>query len=302
MSASSRSASRASTASSSGYCEDSESKEEKKAADTPQRPAQQLQGSPSALSTQSSDASVGSFKDWWPNDEDLGRSPAASHFERQATHAWLVRTLEGVRRGDAEAMYALGVEYKAYPRARVKRDMRRARRLLELAAALGHARALVELGSWHEHGIFGATHDERRALEQYTRAAEAGEPSAQHVVGTLHYYGRCGLKRDDEAAARYFALAAGGGHAEAQARLGSCLHEGRGVPRDLNAALHQYRQAAANGNAVAGKWASDLETMLKLAPSALAEVTHNEAAASAKSASGLRRRLGRLGRSRLFSS
>jgi len=71
------------------------------------------------------------------------------------------------------------------------RDYSEALRWLSLAADKGSPRALLHLGSIHEHGL-GVPPDLSRAHSLYVKAADAGEFFACVFLGRLHASGSLG--------------------------------------------------------------------------------------------------------------
>lgn len=65
----------------------------------------------------------------------------------------------------------------------VKRNMKTAKRLYELASELGHAKAFYNLGVFHAHGMGGARKSFRQAKKYFEKAAELGSNDA---VGALN--------------------------------------------------------------------------------------------------------------------
>mmetsp|Transcript_16994 Transcript_16994/g.57436 ORF Transcript_16994/g.57436 Transcript_16994/m.57436 type:complete len:84 (-) Transcript_16994:62-313(-) len=64
----------------------------------------------------------------------------------------------------------------------LKKDLKRAVQLFELAAAQGHARGQASLGQCYESGD-GVAIDHKAAAHWYRRAADQGYPEAQFILG-----------------------------------------------------------------------------------------------------------------------
>ncbi len=153
---------------------------------------------------------------------------------------------EAAARGRSEAWFGAG----ALEVFRDRRDRRRGIRRLRRAAALGHARAIYELGEAHATGGEGVPPDEKRAAAWMERAATLGDPDAQVWFAEMCEQGE-GVRRDARRAVEWFLRAARHGVPDAQNKLGVCLHEGRGTRREDRAAVRWYRRAARRGDVYA---------------------------------------------------
>lgn len=60
----------------------------------------------------------------------------------------------------------------------VKKNLKTAKRLYEIASHLGHAKALYNLGVFHAQGLGGANKDSRQAQQYFEQAAELGNSEA----------------------------------------------------------------------------------------------------------------------------
>lgn len=67
----------------------------------------------------------------------------------------------------------------------VKRDMKAARRLYEIASKLGHAKAAYNLGVFHAQGLGGAHKNFQRAKQYFEQAAELGNSDAIQALRLL---------------------------------------------------------------------------------------------------------------------
>ncbi|KAJ1444598.1 hypothetical protein M885DRAFT_580612 [Pelagophyceae sp. CCMP2097] len=236
------------------------------------------QAEPPGAAASESDAFAGGAASASESDQAVagGTSPAAERAaaDRAATahHQWLCGMLGRVRANDADAIFLLGMEYQGRPESaagdaparRLRRDVGRCQDLVRRAAALGHARAMTEVAAWHDDGSL-ADRDCMAALRGYRAAAAAGCGVAMHALALKALAGdsHCGVANDAKEAVRLLELAAARGVTPAQARLGACHQEGLGVEApDLDRALHLYKTAARGGDAVAQKWAQDLEALL----------------------------------------
>lgn len=84
------------------------------------------------------------------------------------------------------------------------------------------------------------------ALGWCRRAAKREEPRSQYYMGWMAFYGR-GRPSSDADAFRWFQAAAGADHTRAQIYTGLMYRKGRGVGRDIDAAMHWYGRATADG-------------------------------------------------------
>ena len=104
----------------------------------------------------------------------------------------------------------------------------------EQKAARGDAPALYALGLMYEQG-YGVTQDKSRAALCYRKAAEEGHVQAQYRLAYLHYHGQ-GVPRNLRQAAEWHAKAAEQLDVPAQADLGNMPLVGEGVPKDISKA------------------------------------------------------------------
>jgi len=123
-----------------------------------------------------------------------------------------------VAKGDKVAQYILGVAYE-FGRHGLKKSMKRAVKLYELSAALGHAGAQNNLGTCFYRGS-GVKLDKKKALKYFKLACEQNYAEAQYNLGVMYYCGD-GTERDVEKALNFFELAAASGNPDAQSMLGT---------------------------------------------------------------------------------
>lgn len=155
---------------------------------------------------------------------------------------WLTRAAE---KNDAIALYSLGnfhAEAKDYVKAN--------KYYLE-ASSRGHAAAMNNLGTSHEHGQ-GVPADAAKAAEWYGNAARMNLATAQCNLAIMHATGR-GVAKDPARALQLYRTAADQGDVRAQFLLGAALHFGTlAAPNPTEAA--KWLQLAANqGHAAARK-------------------------------------------------
>ncbi len=91
----------------------------------------------------------------------------------------------------------------------------------------------------------------QEGLQWMKKAADQGLPEAALAYGTILYFGDHGLAKDPGKAANHFELAANRGLADAQNFMGTMNETGDGLPANMPAALHWFRQAAVQGHAKA---------------------------------------------------
>jgi len=117
-------------------------------------------------------------------------------------------------------------------------------------AARGEAEALYQLGVCYDTGK-GVPQSYDRAAGLYQQTAAKGHAGAQLNLGVRYYKGQ-GVPQSYERAAELYTQAAAQGHSYAQASLGNLYYNGLGVPRDDARAVALFKQAAAGGNKTAG--------------------------------------------------
>jgi len=116
-------------------------------------------------------------------------------------------------------------------------------------AARGEAEALYCLGVCYDTGE-GVPQSYERAAELWKQAAAQGNTDAQYDLGQLYYKGD-GVPQSYERAAELWKQAASKGDAGAQAGLGGLYYIGDGVPKDVARGVALIKQAAAGGNKAA---------------------------------------------------
>lgn len=118
------------------------------------------------------------------------------------------------------------------------------------SAEQGCADAQCMLGLCYTAGI-GTTENEEEALKWYTKAAEQNYSVAQFELGW--YYED--VVQDYVLAVDWYSKAANQGDKDAQYALGLCYYNGKGVRIDYDRAFGLIKQAAAQGNEEAIKFA-----------------------------------------------
>jgi TPR repeat protein len=133
------------------------------------------------------------------------------------------------RAADAQALYDRALAHLCGSRG-TSRNPKEAARLLEQAAAQGHAPSLGLLG-WMAMSGVGVPRDDSRAARLLKPAAEGGDTAAQNNLGVLYALGS-GVPHDHAQAERWFRAAADQGAEDAARNLDELL--GRtpaGAPR-----------------------------------------------------------------------
>ncbi|MBI3230568.1 MAG: sel1 repeat family protein, partial [Burkholderiales bacterium] len=134
------------------------------------------------------------------------------------------------------------------------KDLARATKLWQIAAAQGHAQAQTQLGQFYESGIFFAQ-DYAKALTLYLQAAEQNQSFALWHLAQMYQEGK-GVTPDAQLAFRYAKQAAditgirSVAITKAKSLVGSMYESGEGVPIDLKLAQKYYLSAGGEGDAL----------------------------------------------------
>jgi len=195
-----------------------------------------------------------------PHDErcPLCRTPAS-----KSDSEWVRRVQENVDKGHDEALIILGDAYLMGDMG-LKRSLKRAFQLYQLAVAQGNAVSQYKLGKCYSCGN-GVKIDYKAAGQWYQRAADQGFPAAQFNLGLIFYNGK-GVAQSYDEAVRWYRLAGAQGHAAALFNLAACHANGHGVPRAFDEALRFFKRAAAKGQAGAAQAVEKLEESLAAPP------------------------------------
>jgi TPR repeat protein len=135
----------------------------------------------------------------------------------------------------------------------VKPNIRRALRLLELAAGQGHGGACHYLSQFWRTGepMSGLTADLKRSKHFLLQAAEEfEEPSALFELGDAFFHGRVedGFEQDLPRALASYERAASQGHVGAAVNAGAMYFQGLGTLQSFGRALERYKFAAEQGS------------------------------------------------------
>ena len=142
--------------------------------------------------------------------------------------------------GHVQAQLAVGGYYYA------KNDCVEAAKWLQMAADLGNAEALFNLGVFYTEGM-GVDQDLPKAADFFYRAARRHHADARYAYADMCANG-IGVEQDLEKAVKWFTAAAEQGHVDAMFRLGQMYEEGQGVAVDLDQARQWYRAANEKGH------------------------------------------------------
>jgi hypothetical protein len=187
------------------------------------------------------------------------RCPFCRAPRAESAAEWVRRLQKHADEGNAEAQVQLGDAYY-HGSTGLKKSLKRACQLYELAAAQGHAEAQSELACCYERG-HGVEIDCAAAVQWCRRAADQGLPRAQTNLGVMIYDGS-GVAQSYEEAVKWWRLAAAQGYVDALFNLSECYADGEGVPQDLHEALRFYKLAAAHGDVVAASAVDKLTARL----------------------------------------
>ena len=142
--------------------------------------------------------------------------------------------------GHMLAQMAVGSYYYAI------NDCYEAIKWITMAAELGNAEALFNLGVFYMEGV-GCDQDMELSASYFHRAARRRYPEAQYAYADLLSKG-WGVEQDETRAIKWFSDAAENGNVEAMYRLGEIYEQGLGTAVDLNAAIQWYDAACNKGH------------------------------------------------------
>ena len=167
--------------------------------------------------------------------------------------------------GNAEAQYALGMEYLEHiheilPRAAAKAE---GAKWLEKAAEQGHEKAQLVLAKCYATGE-GVKKDEVEAFKIYRKAADAGSAEAMYELRDFYNLGWGGVTVDRAKAAELLRKSAEKGYVEAQRSLGLVCQHGYNTPIDLPEAVKWYTLAAAQGDSSSKAYLEQLKDVIPL--------------------------------------
>ena len=153
----------------------------------------------------------------------------------------------------AQKPVAVAAEYQTWAataaETAAKERQRVAAERFRMAADLGNAAAMVELGDCYRDGT-GVPKDEAEAVKWFCKAIALGYADAMCRLGSCYYRGK-GVPLDYTKAVTWFRKAADLGNAGAMCDLGGCCCRGEGLPQNYTEAIKWFRKAAELGNATA---------------------------------------------------
>ena len=123
--------------------------------------------------------------------------------------------LEASKKGDASAMFALGLAY-FFETGVVKNDEESSKWVLK-AANLGHTRAQAEIGHRYWIGL-GVEKDDKKAIDWFRKAIKQGSPEAMSYLA-WNYSKSIGVKKNIEIAYSLYQLADNEGLPRARERI-----------------------------------------------------------------------------------
>lgn len=185
------------------------------------------------------------FRSLAPSNADAEAWLGALLLERGATGEGLRHIQRAADAGSSEGLHRLALIY-ARGDAGVPRNDARAAELFQKAAALGHPRAQLNLGTLYFRGQ-GVPRDLIQARAWLEKAAAGGDPYALYALGRAMSESEGAAAADPTRAADLYRRAAEKGHPLAALRYGMALDEGSGVKKDPASAQRWLMQAQENG-------------------------------------------------------
>lgn len=154
--------------------------------------------------------------------------------------------------GGFKAQYRLGMLYSG-DNPEFPKDLEKARRYLNLAAAGGDKDAAVRLASldqpdrpvseYEQAELLASSGKHQDAAAIYTRLSQQGNTSARTRLAWMYEAGR-GVERNLDKAAELFMASAREGDAEAQYAIAVMYRTGLGQPKDRTESLKWLKQSA----------------------------------------------------------
>ena len=161
--------------------------------------------------------------------------------------------------GYARSEYELGVIYYDGDDG-VPQDKKLAAQWLLEAAKRGDADALYAVGRMYDLGDV-LPEDVDKAIVYYKEAALKGQPEAQNALGVFFYNGEV-VAKDLVIARKWFEMAARNGEPEAMFNLAVMLAHGEGGAKDLAVAYVWFRLAEQSGMEKGGAAAREIEAKM----------------------------------------
>jgi len=118
-----------------------------------------------------------------------------------------------------------------------------------IAANLGSAVSMNNLGVMYANGQGGLVKDNFEAVKWYKKSAEAGDSSGMYNLGIMYAKGQGGLVKDDVESVKWVRKSAEAGNTYGMLGLGFIYESGRaGLRANKEEAIAWYRKAAKLGN------------------------------------------------------
>ena len=166
----------------------------------------------------------------------------------------LLEHRQDAAKGDAGAMFSLGVLYEAGTA--VEQNYQIARQYYLFAAKQNHPEALLRLGIFYQFGL-GVAISPDAALDYYQQAADHYQPNGWTKIGSMYLNGVLGERSVDKAL-EYYRKALDKGDPEAAYELGCLYRDGQGVEQSFEQAARLYETAAEGGIPEAAEALGDL--------------------------------------------
>lgn len=179
----------------------------------------------------------------WADPLDSGKLSFEAGEYQKALHFFT----EGFRSGDPASGYYLGRMLELG--LGVETDKAASVKIFKQSAADGFAAALNRVALMHYRGEESVSQDYQKAAEYFEIAAEMGDANALFNLGKLYFLGQ-GVPENTDRALTLFRQAAHKDHVLALNTLGALYREGARSQTDLNLARQFFARSAAYGNAV----------------------------------------------------
>lgn len=146
-----------------------------------------------------------------------------------------------------EAQYRLGDMY--YSGIGVKKDYKESAKWYILAAKNNHTEAQSIVAGLYQQGT-GVEKNDAEAFSWYQKSANQGNISACYGLAEMYEYGQA-TQQSASSAFKWYLKAAEGGDAAAQYKVGFMYHSGMGVQKNSTEAVLWLRRAAEQGDQLA---------------------------------------------------
>jgi uncharacterized protein len=156
------------------------------------------------------------------------------------------KKLKLARAGDQDAQISIGADYETGANT-ARKDAVEAARWYREAALVGNVEAQYRLAKLLASGASGITADPAGGLKLLESAAAKGHAPSQNELGLRYQTGK-DVKQDAKLASEWFRKAADQKLAQAKVNLGLLLVKGEGITQDRNEAFKQFNDAALAGD------------------------------------------------------